>query len=169
MPGSLAVIAAASPEEGVEQALMDIPAFYMRKLAYGPQVKRYAERIGVDCLSLLSPADETLTIVARALRKRLQDVVVCVLDRPRHQNLIEEIRGAGCALRMIGDGDIGGAIAPSMPEGGIDVYMGIGGSHPRPSWPRRRSAVLAAISSAKCGRATPRSTKASSRWVKRSD
>ncbi len=128
MPGSLAVIAAASPEEGVDQALMDIPSFYMRKLAYGPQVKRYAEYTGVDCLNLLSPTDETLTMVARALRKRVQDVVVCVLDRPRHQTLIAEIREVGCALRMISDGDIGGAMAPSMPDSGIDVYMGIGGA-----------------------------------------
>jgi fructose-1,6-bisphosphatase II len=128
MPGSLAVIAAASPEEGVDQALMDIPSFYMRKLAYGPQVKRYAEYVGVDCLSLLSPTDETLTIIARALRKRVQDVIVCVMDRPRHKILIEEIRELGCALRMITDGDIGGAMAPSMPESGIDVYMGIGGA-----------------------------------------
>ncbi len=128
MPGSLAVIAAASPEEGVDQALMDIPSFYMRKLAYGPQVRGYAERVGIDCLSLLSPVDETLTIVARALRKRLQDVVVCVLDRPRHETLIEEIREVGCALRMISDGDIGGAIGPSLPESGIDLYMGIGGA-----------------------------------------
>jgi fructose-1,6-bisphosphatase II len=128
MPGSLSVIAAASPEVGVNQALMDIPSFYMKKLAYGPQVKRYSEKVGIDCLNLHSPTDETLTIVARALRKRLQDVVVCVLDRPRHQRLIEEIREVGCALRMISDGDIGGAMAPSLPESGIDLYMGIGGS-----------------------------------------
>jgi fructose-1,6-bisphosphatase II len=128
MPGSLSVIAAASPEEGVGHALMDIPSFYMRKLAYGPQVKRYVEKVGIDCLNLLSPTDETLTLIARALRKRLQDVVVCVLDRPRHQHLIEEIRQAGCALRMISDGDIGGAMAPSLPESGIDLYLGIGGS-----------------------------------------
>jgi fructose-1,6-bisphosphatase II len=128
MPGSLAVIAAASPEEGVDQALMDVPSFYMRKLAYGPRVKHYAERIGIDCLSLLSPTDETLTMIARALHKRIQDVVVCVLDRPRHKVLIEEIREMGCSLRMISDGDIGGAMGPSMPESGIDLYMGIGGS-----------------------------------------
>jgi fructose-1,6-bisphosphatase II len=128
MPGSLSVIAAASPEEGVEHALLDIPAFYMRKLAYGPQVKRYSEKTGIDCLSLLSPIDETLTIVARALRKRVQDVVVCVLDRPRHESLIGEIRETGAALRMISDGDIGGAMAPSMPESGIDLYAGVGGS-----------------------------------------
>jgi fructose-1,6-bisphosphatase II len=128
MPGSLCVIAAASPEEGVDQALMDIPSFYMRKLAYGPRVKRYAERVGIECLNLDSPIDETLIIVARALRKRVQDVVVCVLDRPRHQALVEEIREVGCSLRMISDGDIGGAMAPSIPDSGIDLYVGIGGS-----------------------------------------
>ena len=128
MPGALSVIAAASPEEGVGQALLDIPAFYMKKMAYGPQVKRYAELTGIDCLNLLSPTDENLAVVARALRKRVQDVVVCVLDRPRHKVLIEEIREAGCALRMIGDGDIGGAMGPSLPDSGIDLYVGIGGS-----------------------------------------
>jgi fructose-1,6-bisphosphatase II len=112
----------------VEQALMDIPSFYMRKLAYGPRVKRYAELVGVDTLSLLSPTDETLMVIARALRKRVQDVVVCVMDRPRHHALIEEIREVGSSLRMIGDGDIGGAMAPSLPESGIDVYLGIGGA-----------------------------------------
>jgi fructose-1,6-bisphosphatase II len=128
MPGSLSVIAAASPEEDVEHALMDIPSFYMNKLAYGPQVRRYAEKVGIDCLSLLSPPDETLSIVARALRKRVQDVIVCVLDRPRHQALIQQIRETGASLRMISDGDIGGAIAPSMPNSDIDLYLGIGGS-----------------------------------------
>jgi fructose-1,6-bisphosphatase II len=128
MPGSLCVLAAASPEEGVGQALLDIPAFYMQKLAYGPPVRRYAELSGVDTISLLSPIDETLAIVARALRKRVQDVTVCVLDRPRHQGLIERLREIGCSLRMIGDGDIGGAMAPSLPDSGIDLYVGIGGS-----------------------------------------
>lgn len=128
MPGSISVIAAASPEEGVEQALLDVPSFYMKKLAYGPEVKRYAEKVGVDCLSIHSPVDETLAVVARALRKRVQDVVVCVLDRPRHGKLIEEVRSAGCALRMIGDGDIGGAMAPSLPGDPVDLYIGTGGS-----------------------------------------
>ncbi|HEY8964800.1 MAG TPA: class II fructose-bisphosphatase [Candidatus Methylacidiphilales bacterium] len=128
MPGSLSVIAAASPEPGIDQALLDIPSFYMQKLAYGPQVKRYAEKMGIECLNLLSPIDENLEIVAKALRKRVQDVVVCVLDRPRHATLIEKIRSVGCALRMIGDGDIGGAIAPSLPNPEIDLYVGTGGS-----------------------------------------
>ncbi len=128
MPGSLSVIAAASPEPGIDQSLLDIPSFYMKKLAYGPAVKRYAEKVGIECLNLLSPIDENIAIIAKALRKRVQDVVVCVLDRPRHATLIEELRGIGCTLRMISDGDIGGAMAPSMPNPEVDVYVGVGGS-----------------------------------------
>ncbi|VVM06528.1 fructose-1,6-bisphosphatase II [Methylacidimicrobium cyclopophantes] len=125
---SISVIAAASPEPGAADALKDIPSFYTMKMAYGPQVKSYVERLGVDCLHLKSPIDEILPVVARALRKRVRDLVVCVLDRPRHERLIEEIRSAGCGLRLISDGDVTAAMAPSMPEGHIDVYLGIGGA-----------------------------------------
>jgi fructose-1,6-bisphosphatase II len=128
LPNSIAVIAAASPEEGGAMALQDIPSFYMTKLAYGPRVKNHARKMGVDCLKLGNPLDESLEIIARALHKRLQDMVVCVLDRPRHLPLIKQIRDAGCALRMISDGDISAAIAPSMPDSGIDVFVGIGGA-----------------------------------------
>lgn len=128
LPGSLAVIAVASPESGVHQALMDVPSFYMRKLAYGPYVKTYLERSGLSQTCLQSPMDETLPLVARALGKRVQDLVVCLLDRPRHAKLIEEIRQVGCALRMISDGDISAAIAPSLPNPKIDLYVGTGGS-----------------------------------------
>jgi fructose-1,6-bisphosphatase II len=128
LPNSISVIAAASPESGVSFALQDIPSFYMMKLAYGPAVKIAAQKIGIDCLRLNQPIDESLTIIARALRKRLQDITVCVLDRPRHALLIQEIRATGCALRMISDGDVAAAIAPSLPDSGIDVYVGIGGS-----------------------------------------
>jgi fructose-1,6-bisphosphatase II len=71
---------------------------------------------------------ETLAIVARALEKRVQDVVVMMLDRPRHKELVAEIRSAGASLRMIGDGDIAAAMAPSLPESDVDLYMGIGGA-----------------------------------------
>ncbi|QDQ42601.1 fructose-1,6-bisphosphatase II [Methylacidiphilum kamchatkense Kam1] len=125
---SLSVIAAASPEPGVECALLDIPCFYVMKLAYGPQVKNYIRSLGVDCLKLTSPVDELLPIIARGLRKRLTDLVVCVLDRPRHERLIKEIRSMGCALRLISDGDVTAAMLPSLPSGGIDVYIGIGGA-----------------------------------------
>lgn len=128
LPNCISVIAAASPEPGVKNALQDIPSFYMMKMAYGPQVKMHAQRLGIDCLNLGDPIDESLTIIARALRKRMRDLRVCVLDRPRHQKLIEEIRGLGCSMRLISDGDISAAIAPSLPDSGIDVYLGIGGS-----------------------------------------
>src|SRR6185436_13990742 len=79
-------------------------------------------------LSLEAPIPETLAIVARALEKRVQDVNVMMLDRPRHKEIVDEIRAAGASLRMIGDGDIAAAMAPSLPESNVDLYMGIGGS-----------------------------------------
>jgi fructose-1,6-bisphosphatase II len=126
-PNSISCIAAASPEEGVKVALRDVPSFYMTKLAYGSRVIQYMQRRG-DKLDLEAPIPETLAIVARALDKRVQDVVVMMLDRPRHKEIVEQIRGAGASLRMISDGDIAAAIAPALPESGIDLYMGIGGS-----------------------------------------
>src|SRR5204863_7144453 len=94
---------------------------------YGPRVIQYMQRRG-DSLNLEAPIAETLGIVARALEKRVQDVVVMMLDRPRHKQIVEQIRAAGASLRMISDGDIAAAIAPALPETGIDLYMGIGGS-----------------------------------------
>ena len=66
--------------------------------------------------------------MAKALNKRVQDVVVMMLDRPRHKEIVAEIRRVGASLRMISDGDIAAAMAPSYPESGIDLYVGIGGS-----------------------------------------
>src|SRR3989442_8700722 len=126
-PNSISCIAAASPEEDVKVALRDIPSFYMSKLAYGPRVIQYMQKRG-DSLNIEAPISETLAIVARALEKRVQDVVVMMLDRPRHKEIVEQIRAAGASLRMIGDGDIAAAMAPSLPESDIDLYMGIGGS-----------------------------------------
>jgi fructose-1,6-bisphosphatase II len=126
-PNSISCIAAASPEEGVKVALRDVPSFYMTKLAYGQRVIHYMHRRG-DKLNLEAPIPETLAIVARALDKRVQDVVVMMLDRPRHKETVEQIRGAGASLRMIGDGDIAAAIAPAITDSGVDLYMGIGGA-----------------------------------------
>src|SRR6266704_1614204 len=126
-PNSISCIAAASPEEGVKVALRDIPSFYMSKLACGPRVIQYMQKRG-DALNIDSPISETLAIVARAVEKRVQDVVVMMLDRPRHREIVEGIRNSGASLRMIGDGDIAAAMAPSLPESDVDLYMGIGGS-----------------------------------------
>ncbi|HJT82076.1 MAG TPA: class II fructose-bisphosphatase [Chthoniobacterales bacterium] len=126
-PNSISCIAAASPEQGVKVALRDVPAFYMSKLSYGPKVIQYMQKRG-DALHIDAPIAETLGIVARAVDKRVQDVVVMMLDRPRHNQMVEQIRGCGASLRMIGDGDIAAAMAPATPESEIDLYMGIGGS-----------------------------------------
>src|SRR5215813_6296108 len=126
-PNSISCIAAASPEENVKVALRDIPSFYMSKLAYGPRVIQYMQKRG-DSLQIDMPISDTLAIVARATDKRVQDVAVMMLDRPRHKEIVEQIRACGASLRMIGDGDIAAAMAPSLPESEIDLYMGVGGS-----------------------------------------
>src|SRR5215211_5951204 len=128
MPNSITCIAAASPEEGVKVALRDIPSFYMTKLAYGPAVTRAMQIAGIATLKIESPLEETLITVAKALNKRVQDVVVMMLDRPRHKEIVAEIRRVGASLRMISDGDIAAAIGPAIAESGIDIYLGIGGS-----------------------------------------
>jgi fructose-1,6-bisphosphatase II len=128
LPNSIAVLCAASPEEGVRRALKHVPSFYSRKIAYGPRVKHYLAQAGAGQVKLENPIEENLAVVARALDKRIQDLTVILLDRPRHEGLVKSIRATGGALRMIGDGDITAAIAPSLPETGIDLYVGIGGS-----------------------------------------
>jgi fructose-1,6-bisphosphatase II len=126
-PNSISCIAAASPEEEVKVALRDIPSFYMSKLSYGPDVIEYLEK-SKKKIALEDPIEKTLKLVADALEKRVQDVVVMMLDRPRHKEIVEKIRGAGASLRMISDGDIAAAMAPAIAESNIDLYMGIGGS-----------------------------------------
>jgi fructose-1,6-bisphosphatase II len=128
LPGSICCIAAASPDSGVATALRDIPTFYMMKLAYGPRVVRYLQRTGIQTISILNPIDEVIPIISKALRKRVQDLSITVLDRPRHAKLIETIRSTGAILRMVSDGDINAAIAPSIPDSGVDLYVGIGGA-----------------------------------------
>jgi fructose-1,6-bisphosphatase II len=126
-PNSISCIAAASPEEGVRVALRDIPSFYMSKLAYGPDVIAYLEK-AKEKIALEDSIEKTLALVADALEKRVQDVVVMMLDRPRHKEIVEQIRGAGASLRMISDGDIAAAMAPAIADSNVDLYMGIGGS-----------------------------------------
>jgi fructose-1,6-bisphosphatase II len=71
---------------------------------------------------------DLLALVARALGKRVGELVVCTMDRPRHDALVRQVREAGAALRMISDGDITAAVAPSLPHSGMDIYIGMGGS-----------------------------------------
>lgn len=128
LPGSICCLAAASPEDGVDVSLKGVSTFYMMKLAYGLKVVRYMQRTGIETVSIRQPIEEILPIVAKALRRRIRDVAVVVLDRPRHAKLVEAIRSTGAMVRMISDGDITAAIAPSIPESGVDLYVGIGGA-----------------------------------------
>lgn len=123
LPGAVAVIAAAKCKNKDEVALLDVPTVYMQKIAVGPKVKDGPGQVRFDV-----PVEQNLELVALKMGKRVRDLVVCVLDRPRHEKLIAEVRKTGASVRMIGDGDVAGAIAPSMPDSGVDIYMGIGGA-----------------------------------------
>ena len=115
-PNALAVLACA--EEG---NLLNAPDVYMDKLAVGPG---YADGI----ISLTKSPTENVTAVAAAKGVQPHEIIVCVLDRPRHSDLIAELRGLGCGVVLIGDGDVAGVIAVTNEDTGIDLYMGSGGA-----------------------------------------
>jgi fructose-1,6-bisphosphatase II len=123
LPGALSVLAAATTDDPETHALQAIPSVYMEKIAVGPKVKE-----GPGTVRLGAPVDQNLELIALKLGKRVRDLVVCMLDRPRHEKLIADVRRTGAAIRLISDGDVAGAIGPSMPDSPIDVYVGVGGS-----------------------------------------
>ena len=127
LPNSISVIAASAAEDRNTHSMRHLPSFYAEKLAWGPAVVKAIAQ-GMPAIELDHPIEDTLTKVASALGKTVKQLVVCTLDRPRHTQLIESIRRAGAALRMITDGDITAALAPSMPESGVDLYAGVGGA-----------------------------------------
>ncbi|UUP15877.1 Fructose-1,6-bisphosphatase class 2 [Nitratireductor thuwali] len=117
LPNSLAVIAIA--ERG---SLLYAPDVYMEKIAVGPG---YPEGI----VDLDAPAVENIENLAKAKGVPVSEITACILDRPRHARLIEEVRATGAAIRLIGDGDVAGVIHTTDPdETGIDIYLGIGGA-----------------------------------------
>ena len=116
LPNSLAVLALS--EEG---GLLNAPDVYMDKIAIGGG---YADGV-VDLDN--SPA-ENVAALAEAKGVAQSDIVACVLDRPRHAEIIAGIRETGARIQLIGDGDVAGVMATSMPETGIDIYMGTGGA-----------------------------------------
>lgn len=126
LPGAVSVIAVAicqNTEDQSENLFPAIEAHYMEKIAFGPQVAQAGVTIDLD-----ADVEVNLVAVAQALSKPVRELVTVVLDRPRHEKLIGELRRAGCGIRLISDGDVAGAIAPSLPNSGVDLYLGIGGS-----------------------------------------
>jgi fructose-1,6-bisphosphatase II len=116
MPNSVAVLAVA--ERG---AMFDPSAvFYMEKLAVGPEA--------ADVIDITEPVAENIRRVASAKHLDVTDVTVCVLDRPRHESLVKEIRRTGARIHFISDGDVAGAISAARPNTGVDLLYGIGGT-----------------------------------------
>ncbi len=128
MPNSISVISAAYVPEGQENGMVNIPSFYAEKIAYGPQISEAIRVRELAPITLDNPFEKTLIVAAAALSKRISDLVVVVLDRPRNQKYIDIVRREGASLRLIADGDIAAAVAPSLPDSGVDLYVGIGGS-----------------------------------------
>jgi fructose-1,6-bisphosphatase II / sedoheptulose-1,7-bisphosphatase len=116
MPNSLTVLAVA--EHG---KLLNAPDVYMDKIAVGGGLPD-----GV--IDLDKTPTENVMSVAAAKGKKPEDIMVCVLDRPRHAKLIAELRNLGCGIMLIGDGDVAGVIATTDPMTGVDIYMGSGGA-----------------------------------------
>jgi len=115
-PNALAVLAIAEND-----CLLNAPDTYMEKLAIGPGCPE-----GTIDLTR-SPADNVRAIAA-AKGVEPGDITACVLDRPRHEEIIRQLRALGCSVRLIPDGDVAGVIATADPDTGIDVYMGTGGA-----------------------------------------
>ncbi|MBA3251655.1 MAG: class II fructose-bisphosphatase [Geodermatophilaceae bacterium] len=116
MPNALAVLAVA------ERGTMFDPSavFYMEKLAVGPEA--------ADVVDINDPIAENIRRVAKAKNRRVGDVTVCILDRPRHERLVVEVREAGARIHFISDGDVAGAISAARDNTGVDLLMGIGGT-----------------------------------------
>ena len=112
---AIAVLAAST-----KGGLLHAPDLYMEKLVVGPSSK--------DHVDLDAPVHENLKAIARCLGRRLEDLVVIVLDRPRHEDLIQQIRATGARIRLIGDGDLSAGIAAAVVGTGVHAVMGTGGA-----------------------------------------
>jgi fructose-1,6-bisphosphatase II len=114
-PNAISVIAM-----GEKGKLLHAPDTYMEKIAVGPGAK--------GAIDLRRPPAENLRRIADALGKYVEDLTVVILDRPRHERLVHEVREAGARIKLIGDGDVAGALNTCFPDSGVDVLMGIGGA-----------------------------------------
>lgn len=128
MPNSISVMAAVLVPDGLDRSMVSIPSFYVEKLSYGPRIKRAIRAGRIPDITLDTPFCRTLELAAEALGKRTGEIVVTILDRPRNQPFIDAVRAAGSSLRLIADGDITAAVAPSLQDSGIDLFVGMGGA-----------------------------------------
>ena len=112
---SISVVAIA--EEG---NFLHAPDTYMEKIAVGPAA--------ANAIDLAASPTENLKEIAKALRKPVENLTVVILDRPRHEDLIAEVRRAGARIQLIGDGDVSAAISAAMENSGVDVLLGSGGA-----------------------------------------
>ncbi len=115
-PNALAVVA--MTDEG---GFLHAPDVYMDKIAVGPGISS-------DILDLDAPIGDILAKVAKEKDGKVSDLMVCILDRPRHEQLIHDVRAAGARINLIGDGDVSAVIATTDPDTGIDLYVGSGGA-----------------------------------------
>jgi fructose-1,6-bisphosphatase II len=116
LPNAISVLAVA--ERG---AMFDPSAvFYMNKIAVGPEA--------IHAIDITAPIGENIRQVAKAKGLSVSDMTVCILDRPRHEKLMTEVRDAGARIRLITDGDVAGAISACRPNSGTDLLAGIGGT-----------------------------------------
>jgi len=116
MPNALAVLAVS------ERGTMFDPSavFYMEKIATGPEA--------ADVIDISAPVAENIKRVAKAKQLNISDITVCILERPRHDELVRAVREAGARITFITDGDVAGAIAAARPGTGVDLLIGIGGT-----------------------------------------
>src|SRR5690242_1672790 len=116
--GSNALAVIAMAEAG---GFLNAPDVYMEKIAVGAGLPE-------GIVDLDESPGSNLRSLARAKRADVSDLVVCILDRPRHAELIAKVREAGARIMLIGDGDVSGVIATSRPDSGVDIYLGSGGA-----------------------------------------
>lgn len=116
-PEALSVIAV-----GEQGGLFETGEFYMNKLAYGAEIAAKTK------LSITDPVSVTIKKVSQAIGKKPEQMMVCILDRPRHESLVKELRRMGVRIKLIQDCDVSGAIASGLPPSGIDLLLGTGGA-----------------------------------------
>ncbi|MFY0407829.1 class II fructose-bisphosphatase [Solicola sp. PLA-1-18] len=116
MPNAVAVMAVAPRGSMYDPSAV----FYMEKLVTGPEA--------ADAVDIRLPIEKNISLVAKAKGLKVSDVTVCVLDRPRHDRLVADIRATGARVKFISDGDVAGAITAARPGTGVDLLVGIGGT-----------------------------------------